>query len=58
MARGLKAAQAASKSQLRSVDAAQAKVITALPAKAKVLYRMHAVLSGVAVQTDVSNYRR
>ncbi|MDX6254772.1 MAG: hypothetical protein QOJ11_1106 [Frankiales bacterium] len=54
--KGPTAARSAAKAQLRSVTSAQDKVIAALPAKSKVLYRTHAALSGVAVRTDVRNY--
>jgi subtilisin family serine protease len=55
--RGVTAAKSAAKAELRAVTSAQDKVIAKLPAKSKVLYRTHAVLSGVAVTTDVRNYQ-
>jgi subtilisin family serine protease len=56
--RGATAAKAAAKSQLAAITSAQNKVISALPSKSHVLYRMHAVLSGVAVTTNVANYAK
>jgi subtilisin family serine protease len=50
-------AKSAARSQLATVKAAQNKVISALPANSDVLYRMHAVLSAVAVRTNVKNYQ-
>ncbi len=54
---GKQAARSAATSQLRTVTAAQNRVIAALPGGSRVLYRTHAVLAGVAVTTDVKNYR-
>jgi subtilisin family serine protease len=56
--RGASAARAAARAQLSRVTAAQNRVVAALPAKSRVLYRTHAVLPGLAVVTDVSNYPR
>jgi subtilisin family serine protease len=53
---GKSAARAAAKAQLGVVHSAQNRVVANLPAKSHVLYRTHAVLSGVAVVTDVKNY--
>jgi subtilisin family serine protease len=50
------AARSAARAQLSTVTAAQNRVISALPNGSRVLYRMHAVLAGVAVTTDVKNY--
>lgn len=55
-ARGTTAARTAARRQLARVTAAQAAVIAELPARSPVLYRTHALLSGVAVTTDVDNY--
>lgn len=49
---GLKAAKSAAKSQLSVVKAAQNRVIGALPANSKVVYRAHAAVAGVAVITS------
>jgi subtilisin family serine protease len=49
--------RAAAKAQLAAVRSAQASVVAALPAHSTVLYKTHAVLAGVAVSTDVSNYQ-
>src|SRR4051794_26644307 len=46
--RGASPARAAARTQLSGVTAAQNRVIAALPAKSRVLYRTHAVLPGVA----------
>jgi subtilisin family serine protease len=54
--KGVSAQKAAAKSQLSTVTAAQNRVVAALPSKSKVLYRTHAVLSGLAVVTNVNNY--
>ena len=54
--RGLFAAKSAAKAELRTITAAQNKVIAKLPARSRVLYRTHALLSAVAVTTDVRNY--
>jgi subtilisin family serine protease len=53
---GTAAARAAAKSQLAAVTAAQNAVISALPSSSRLLYRTHAVLAGLAVNTDVKNY--
>src|SRR5947207_1313809 len=50
------AAHSAAKSQLANVRAAQNSVIAALPSGSRVLYRSHAVLAGLAINTDVKNY--
>ena len=55
--KGAVAAKSAAKAELRAIAAAQDKVIAKLPARSKVLYRTHAVLSSVAVTTDVRNYQ-
>ena len=52
---GQSTAQAAAKSQLATVSAAESRVIAALPSGSHVLYRTHAVLAGVAVYTNVAN---
>ncbi len=49
------AGRRAARSQLSSVESAQRSVIADLPAKSQVLYRTHAVLSGVAVTTNPKN---
>jgi len=51
-------AKSAAKAQFAAVRAVQNSVIGALPAHSSVLYKTHAVLSGVAVSTDVSNYQK
>jgi subtilisin family serine protease len=53
---GKAAARDAAQSQLRTVTAAQNRVISDLPGGSNVLYRTHAVLAGVAVTTNVKNY--
>jgi subtilisin family serine protease len=55
--KGTSAAKAAAKKQLTAVTSAQNATIAALPSKSKVMYRTHAVLAGVAVTTDVKNYK-
>ena len=55
LARGRSAARTAARDQLTTVREAQSRVIAALPSGSHVLYRMHAILSGVAVYTKVSN---
>ncbi len=54
---GAAAARAAAKAQLATVTDAQNRVAAALPSRSRVLYRTHAVLAGLAVTTDVKNYR-
>ena len=54
---GAQAVRAAATSQLRTVTAAQNRVIAGLPSGSHVLYRAHAVIAGLAVTTDVKNYR-
>ncbi len=54
---GKLAVRAAATSQLRTVTSAQNRVIAGLPSGSRVLYRAHAVLAGLAVTTDVNNYR-
>lgn len=49
------AGRRAARAQLATVDAAQDRVIADLPARTPVLYRTHAVLSGVAVTTNSKN---
>src|SRR4051812_4727919 len=56
--RGASAARAAARAQLSRVTTAQNRVVAALPAKSRVLYRTHAVLPGLAVVTDVANYAK
>src|SRR5579862_1035231 len=55
LSHGLRAARTAATDQLATVRAAESNVIAALPTDSQVLYRMHAVLAGVAVYTKVSN---
>jgi subtilisin family serine protease len=50
------AASSAAEAQLSRVKAAQSRVISALPADTRVLYRMQTVLAAVAVSTNVRNY--
>ena len=57
-ARTKSAARAAGRDQLARVRTAQSRVIAALPARSSVLYRSHAILSGVAVTTDAANFNR
>ncbi|HKC28808.1 MAG TPA: S8 family serine peptidase, partial [Jatrophihabitans sp.] len=57
-ARGIASARSAASSQLRAVQSAQSQVISALPSDSQVLYRMHALMAGVAVTTDVRNYAK
>lgn len=52
---GLKAARSAARAQLDRIEAAQAAVVADLPSRTPVLYKTHAVLSGVAVVSDVDN---
>jgi subtilisin family serine protease len=54
---GKSAAAAAAKSQYSRIRAAQADVVAALPAGSHVLYKTHSVLAGVAVTSNVRNYR-
>jgi subtilisin family serine protease len=49
-------ARTAAKAQLQRVVASQNQVIAALPSGSHVLYRLHAVMSGVGVYTNVRNY--
>jgi subtilisin family serine protease len=53
--RSLSAARSAAATELASVQAAQSRVIAALPSDSDVLYRTHAVLAGVGVYTNVAN---
>jgi subtilisin family serine protease len=55
LSRGRNAARAAARDQLTTVREAENRVIAALPSGSHVLYRMHAILSGVGVYTKVSN---
>jgi subtilisin family serine protease len=55
LSRGRSAAGVAAANQLASVNAAESRVIAALPSGSHVLYRTHAVLAGVAVYTNVAN---
>ncbi|HEY2296312.1 MAG TPA: S8 family serine peptidase [Jatrophihabitans sp.] len=55
-ARGTHAARSAAHAQLRAINAAQARLISRLPARTSVAYRVHALMSGVAVYTNVHNY--
>jgi subtilisin family serine protease len=55
LVRGRAAARTAAVDELAHVHAAQRSVIAALPAGSHVLYETHAVLSGVAVYTNVAN---
>jgi subtilisin family serine protease len=50
-------AATAAESQLAPIKRAQASVIAALPKGSRVLYSTHAASAGVAVMTDVGNYR-
>jgi subtilisin family serine protease len=59
--RGRAAAAAAARSQYAQVRSAQARVVAALPAVApgaRVLYRTHSLLAGVAVYTDAKSLPR
>ncbi len=53
---GVAAARAAARTQLSRVVAAQARAISALPAGARVLYRTHSVLAGLAVTVAARDY--
>lgn len=53
--RGKQAAKSSARNQLSNVRAAQREVAAALPAGTKELYRAHAVISGIAVTTNVRN---
>src|SRR5207253_3735189 len=55
LSRSLSAARTAAHDELASVQAAESRVIAALPSGSHVLYRTHAVLAGVAVYTNVAN---
>jgi subtilisin family serine protease len=55
LARGRSAAGMAAANQLASVNAAESRVIAALPSGSNVLYRTHALLAGVGVYTNVAN---
>ena len=48
-------AKAAAKAQESRITTAQNRVISALPTDSRVLYRVHSVLAGVAVTTNVHN---
>jgi subtilisin family serine protease len=52
---GQSTARAAAQDQLATVQAAESRVIAALPSGSHVLYQTHAVLAGVAVYTNVAN---
>jgi subtilisin family serine protease len=52
---GKAAARAAAKSQFATVRAAESRVVAALPSGSHVLYKMHAIMAGVAVYTKVAN---
>lgn len=56
MVRGKSAARNAAKAQLATVKAAQAEVVRELPARTKVLYRSHSLVSAVAVNANVTNF--
>ncbi|HET6154031.1 MAG TPA: S8 family serine peptidase [Marmoricola sp.] len=56
LAQGKGAASSAAKGQLSHIVTAQNKAVDELPSGSKVLYRMHSVLAGIAVTTDVKNY--
>src|SRR5256714_8653847 len=55
LARGRSAAGMAAANQLASVNAAESRVIAALPSGSNVLYRTHALLARVGVYTNVAN---
>lgn len=55
LAEGRSTARAAAHNQLSAVRAAESRVIAALPSGSQVLYQTHAVLAGVAVETNVAN---
>ncbi|HJQ74255.1 MAG TPA: S8 family serine peptidase [Gaiellaceae bacterium] len=55
LSRGRLAARTAATSELASVQAAQSRVVSALPSGSQVLYETHAVLAGVGVYTNVAN---
>jgi subtilisin family serine protease len=55
LSHGRAAAKTAATSELASVQAAQSRVVSALPSGSQVLYETHAVLAGVAVYTDAAN---
>jgi len=55
LASGKSAARAAAKAQLSAVHASQNALISALPAGSRVLYKTSAIMTGVAVYTDVKN---
>jgi subtilisin family serine protease len=52
---GRTAARTAAHEQLVTLRAAESRVIAALPSGTHVLYKMHAILAGVAVSTNVAN---
>ena len=52
---GKPAARAAAESQFATVRAAESRVTAALPSGSHVLYKMHAIMAGVAVYTKVAN---
>jgi subtilisin family serine protease len=56
--KGTAAAHAAAKTQLTAIRTAQNNVAAALPSKSRVLYRTHAVMSGLGVVTDVRNFAK
>ena len=55
LSRSLSAARTAAHAELANVQAAESRVIAALPSGSDVLYRTHAVLAGVGVYTNVAN---
>jgi subtilisin family serine protease len=55
--KGAASAHKAARAQLGTVRSSQQHVIADLPDRSSVLYRTHASLAGVAVLTDVKNYR-
>jgi subtilisin family serine protease len=52
---GKSAARVAAENQFATVRATESRVIAALPSDSRVLYRMHAIMAGVAVYTSVKN---
>ena len=55
LSRGKAAARASAQTQLSAVRAAEQRVVAALPSASHVIYETHAVLAGVAVETNVAN---
>ncbi|MFL5960154.1 MAG: S8 family serine peptidase [Gaiellaceae bacterium] len=56
LSHGRKLASTAAENELATVQAAENRVVAALPSGSHVLYRTHAVLAGIGVYTNVANF--